>query len=79
MVRLSRVRGAFTLPGRLGAIDGRLGIIFGIGVVLVAGLLLYEHLTVARWGTTKMALAFFTLNGVISLVLGGLGIADVLR
>ena len=59
-------------------IDERLHILFAIGVVIVATLLLYEHLTVARWGTTKIALAFFTLNGVISCVLGALGITDVL-
>ena len=59
-------------------IDDRMGLIFGVGVVIVAALLLYEHLTVSRWGTTKIALAFFTLNGVISCLLGALGIADVL-
>jgi 4-hydroxybenzoate polyprenyltransferase len=59
-------------------LDSRLGVLFGIGVGVVAILLLYEHLTVARWGTTKIALAFFTLNGVISCLLGALGIADVL-
>ena len=59
-------------------IDGRLGIIFGIGVVIVTGLLLYEHLTVARWGTSKMAFAFFTLNGIIGCALGLLGVADIL-
>jgi 4-hydroxybenzoate polyprenyltransferase len=59
-------------------LDSRLGVLFGIGVGVVAILLVYEHLTVARWGTTKIALAFFTLNGVISCLLGALGIADVL-
>lgn len=59
-------------------IDQRFGFIFGFGVISVGLLLVYEHATVARWGTTKIALAFFTLNGVISLVLGGLGIADVI-
>lgn len=58
-------------------IDPRFGILFGIAVLLVIALLLYEHLTVARWGTTKIALAFFTLNGIISCALGALGIADV--
>jgi 4-hydroxybenzoate polyprenyltransferase len=59
-------------------IDPRFAILFGLGVAVVALLLIYEHATVARWGTTKIALAFFTLNGVISIVLGGLGIADVM-
>ncbi|MHC4211273.1 MAG: 4-hydroxybenzoate octaprenyltransferase [Planctomycetota bacterium] len=59
-------------------IDPRLGILFAIGTAIVIALLAYEHLTVARWGTTRMAMAFFTLNGVISCVLGTLGVADVL-
>ncbi len=59
-------------------IDPRLTWLFGAGVAIVIGLLLYEHLTVSRWGTTKIALAFFTINGVISCVLGGLGVLDVL-
>jgi len=59
-------------------VDDRLGVLFGIGVVIVAGLLGYEHLTVARWGTSKLALAFFTLNGIIGCVLGLLGVADIL-
>jgi 4-hydroxybenzoate polyprenyltransferase len=58
-------------------IDERFGVLFGIGIAIVAGALIYEHATVARWGTTKIALAFFTLNGVISVVLGVLGSIDV--
>lgn len=60
------------------AMDPRLRVVFAAGVMMVAILLLYEHLTVARWGTSKVALAFFTLNGVISCVLGALGIVDIL-
>ncbi len=59
-------------------IDPRLHLIFGIGVAIVVLLLLYEHLTVARWGTSKIAMTFFTLNGVISCLLGALGVIDVL-
>jgi 4-hydroxybenzoate polyprenyltransferase len=59
-------------------VDPRLGALFGAGVAAVIGLLLLEHLTVARWGTSRIALTFFTLNGVISCALGTLGIADVL-
>jgi len=58
--------------------DDRFGAIYGTGVALVIGLLIYEHATVARWGTTRIALAFFTVNGVISCLLGTLGIVDVL-
>ena len=59
-------------------IDPRFGTMFAAGIVIVAVLLGGEHLTVARWGTSRLALAFFTLNGIISCVLGLLGIADVL-
>ena len=59
-------------------VDPRFGLLFAIGVIAVAGLLTYEHATVARWGTTRLALAFFTLNGIISCLLGVLGIVDLL-
>jgi 4-hydroxybenzoate polyprenyltransferase len=59
-------------------VDARFHLLFALGVSIVLTLLIIEHATVARWGTKKIALAFFTLNGVISCVLGGLGIADLL-
>ena len=59
-------------------VDTRFQWLFAVGTIIVIALLLYEHATVSKWGTTKIALAFFTLNGVISCVLGALGIADVL-
>ncbi|MCH8165304.1 MAG: 4-hydroxybenzoate octaprenyltransferase [Planctomycetes bacterium] len=59
-------------------LDPRFAWLFSIGVAVMFGLLTYEHLTVGRWGTTKIALAFFTLNGVISCLLGALGVADIL-
>jgi 4-hydroxybenzoate polyprenyltransferase len=59
-------------------IDARFQIVFGLGVFVVITLLIYEHATVSRWGTTKIALAFFTLNGIISCVLGTLGVLDVI-
>ena len=61
-----------------GWVDPRFGWLFAMGVACVAGLLLYEHATVARWGTTKLALAFFTLNGILSCLLGSLAILDLL-
>jgi len=59
-------------------VDPRLGWVFLVGVVAVAALLLVEHATVRRWGTSRMALTFFTLNGVVSCLLGVAGIVDVL-
>ncbi|MCH7604212.1 MAG: 4-hydroxybenzoate octaprenyltransferase [Planctomycetes bacterium] len=59
-------------------IDDRFGLTFLMGVCCIAGLLIFEHATVSRWGTKKNALAFFTVNGIISCGLGALGIIDIL-
>jgi 4-hydroxybenzoate polyprenyltransferase len=58
--------------------DPRLGWVFLIGVVAVTALLVVEHATVHKWGTSRMALTFFTLNGVVSCLLGITGIVDIL-
>ncbi|HJN72097.1 MAG TPA: 4-hydroxybenzoate octaprenyltransferase [Phycisphaerales bacterium] len=58
--------------------DQHFGWLFLGATVLIAAVLIYEHLTVKKWGTTKIALTFFTLNGVVSLVLGTAGIIDLL-
>ncbi len=58
--------------------DQRLGWIFLSAVIVIAGLLTYEHLTVKKWGTTKIALTFFMLNGIVSLILGSAGVIDLL-
>ncbi|MDY7109583.1 MAG: 4-hydroxybenzoate octaprenyltransferase [Planctomycetota bacterium] len=57
--------------------DPRFGRLFAVGVGIVLALLIVEHATVARWGTKRIALAFFTLNGVISCLVGLLGILDL--
>jgi len=54
--------------------EPRLGPPFAVAIGLVTLLLLVEHATVHRWGTSRMALAFFTLNGIVSIVLGTAGI-----
>jgi 4-hydroxybenzoate polyprenyltransferase len=38
------------------------------GVIAVAGLLLYEHMLVRHDDLSKLNAAFFTMNGVISVV-----------
>jgi 4-hydroxybenzoate polyprenyltransferase len=58
-------------------LDPRLEATFAVGVGIGLCLLVCEHLTVARWGTGRLSLAFFTLNGLISCVLGLLGVIDV--
>ena len=55
------------------------GTAFAIGVGLVIALLILEHALVWNSKTNRMHMAFFTVNGIISLVLGGLGIFDIVR
>ena len=57
--------------------DQRLGGVF-LGASIAACLLLvFEHATVRRWGTSRMALTFFTINGVVACILGAAGILDL--
>ncbi len=69
---------AVTLLTLVWWMDPRLGWVFLIGVVAVTALLVVEHATVHKWGTSRMALTFFTLNGVVSCLLGITGIVDIL-
>lgn len=54
-----------------------LGKIAMAGIVIVAGLLLYEHLIISPSDLRRMNAAFFTLNGVISVVFFFFIAADV--
>lgn len=54
----------------------RLGPVFGIGVAAVGALLIWEHRIVAKRGQAGLQMAFFTVNGVVSCVLGVLGVLD---
>lgn len=56
-----------------------LGVIALVGVLLCVALLLYEHAIVAPDDLRRLNAAFFTLNGVISVVLFLFVTADVLR
>lgn len=55
-----------------------LGKVAMLGVGLVALLLLYEHVIISPKDMRRMNAAFFTLNGVISVVFFGFVAADVL-
>lgn len=61
----------------LGLYSGPLHVLYFIGVGIAVLLLILEHSVVRADDLSKVNLAFFTLNGVISLVLGTLGILDV--
>jgi 4-hydroxybenzoate polyprenyltransferase len=53
------------------------GVLYWLGVAAVAGLLLYEHLLVSPKDTSRLDLAFFTMNGVISVTFFLFVLADV--
>lgn len=55
-----------------------LGKVAMLGIAVVALLLLYEHLIVSPRDLRRMNAAFFTLNGVISVVFFGFVAADVI-
>jgi 4-hydroxybenzoate polyprenyltransferase len=54
------------------------GALYWIGVAAVAGLLLYEHSLVSPRDRRRLDMAFFTMNGVISVTLFAFVLGDVL-
>ncbi len=54
------------------------GLAYWLGVAVVAGLLGYEHSLVRPGDLRRLDAAFFTVNGVISIVFFGFVLADVL-
>jgi 4-hydroxybenzoate polyprenyltransferase len=54
------------------------GLAYWLGVAAVAALLLYEHLLVRPGDLRRLDAAFFTVNGVISIVFLGFVLVDVL-
>jgi 4-hydroxybenzoate polyprenyltransferase len=56
--------------------EPRFGLLFALAVAAVAALLVAEHLVLARRGREGLDMAFFTLNGVVSCVLGAAGCID---
>jgi 4-hydroxybenzoate polyprenyltransferase len=55
-----------------------LGTLYFTGVGIAGILMIVEHSVVGADDLSKVGLAFFTINGIISLVLGTLGVLDVL-
>jgi len=69
--------GAAALLITLGLVTPQLRTIYFIAVALSVLLLIYQHAIVKPHDLSRVNLAFFTLNGIISLLLGTLGIIDV--
>jgi 4-hydroxybenzoate polyprenyltransferase len=77
---LSRVMHAGAVACLVGVllVEPAFGAIFGVGVAAAVVLLAYEHVVLSRRGAAGIPMAFFTLNGIVSLVLGAAGVADIL-
>jgi 4-hydroxybenzoate polyprenyltransferase len=60
----------------VGSIAG-LGIVYGAGVLVVAALLAYEHWIVKPKDLSKLDVAFFTVNGFVSLVFMAFTLLDL--
>ncbi len=56
----------------------QLGIIYAIGATIFAALLVYQHLIIKEDDITRLNAAFFTANGVASVILAVFTIADIL-
>jgi len=55
-----------------------LGWLYGFGLVVAAGLLVWEHRLARTEEAGRIQHAFFTLNAVLSIFLSGMGILDIL-
>jgi 4-hydroxybenzoate polyprenyltransferase len=55
-----------------------LGTLYLVGVGIVIAILIYEHAIVKPNDLSRVNLAFFTLNGMVSLVLMALSVADMI-
>lgn len=77
---LSRVMHAGAVACLVGVlvVEPAFGVIFGLGVAAAVLLLAYEHVVLSKRGAAGIPMAFFTLNGMISVLLGLAGLVDVL-
>ncbi len=76
---LSRALHALALIALIAALnlEARFGVLFAMAIGLVGVILVYEHLILARRGKAGIPMAFFTLNGIVSVVLGFVGVIDL--
>jgi 4-hydroxybenzoate polyprenyltransferase len=56
--------------------EPRFGPVFAVGIAVVGGLLVVEHLILVRRGRAGLDMAFFTVNGIVSCLLGLAGVLD---
>jgi 4-hydroxybenzoate polyprenyltransferase len=68
---------SFSAMVALGLYAAPLAKLYFIGVGLAGMLLIIEHALVSPADLSKVGMAFFTINGIISVILAALGIADL--
>jgi 4-hydroxybenzoate polyprenyltransferase len=78
VARLTHVACAAALV-TLGQISPTLSTFYSAGAAIAILLLIVEHAVVKPHDLSRITLAFFTLNGIISVVVCTLGLIDVLR
>lgn len=61
----------------LAAITPQFGVLFAVAVGLAAAMLVFQHAIVRPTNLSRINMAFFAANGIISVVIGTLGILDV--
>ena len=76
---ISRITHLFSLAMLvvLGLTTREFSTLYFVGVGCAAVLMIIEHALVKPHDLSKVGLAFFTVNGIISVILGTLGILDV--
>ena len=57
---------------------GNFSLMYWLGCVVFGSLLLYQHYIVYRYGMQKIDLAFFTMNGIASILFGLCVITDII-
>jgi 4-hydroxybenzoate polyprenyltransferase len=68
--------GAMVLLAAVGVVNPHTGWLYGGGLAAAAALLVYEHALVRADDLSRVDVAFFTLNGLVSLALGAATVAD---
>lgn len=77
MARLTHVGAALFLVMLGWSAHPPLGPIYFTGTGIAIALLVIEHSLVRANDLSKVGVAFFTINGIISVVVGALGIIDI--
>lgn len=79
-LRLSKIlHGCTDILLLLAGLLAGFGILYWVGYVIFAGLLVYQHTLVKHDDLSRINMAFFTTNGVASVVFASFVIADLFR